>query len=83
LIAIRGSETLTVGIGVFPLIVIRGSFIVAVLSRVRYCESVLYQVLRPVSTLDVHSHADDDLHGDVLLNFSVGHGLASVWCSLL
>ena len=32
LIAIRGSETLTVGIGVFPLIVIRGSFIVFPLS---------------------------------------------------
>jgi len=50
LIAIRGSETLTVGIGVFPLIAIRGSFIVAVLSRVRYCENVLYSYYRHSTT---------------------------------
>ena len=52
---------------------IRGSFIVDVLSRVRYCESVLYQVLRPVSTLNVHSHADNYCNRNLAANLLVGH----------
>jgi hypothetical protein len=50
LISSRGSETLTVGIGVFPLIVILGSFIVFPLVVLLFVMSVLYQVDRVLSS---------------------------------
>jgi len=51
LIAIRGSETLTVGIGVFPLIVIRGSFIVFPLVALLFVMLVLYYSYRHLSSV--------------------------------